>query len=483
MSSISTYAPTASSRLSGPAVFVSGVWLVMLVGAFNFLARFAVNVPYAEDGMLIPYITGNESFSWNFFWCQYSNHVIPLPKLTLILTARFTHDFRTAMYLSVAACAAAALVLTFAARTLRGHFNYSDAFFSFGLLHLGHWESYLLGFAIQEVMATCLLAVILWTLLRVKTTLSHSHFIIILLCLLLLPLTGASGFLIAPFLLGWLAYSTWLRWREEGGAYSFSLFFRIVLLLAALLPLLPYVLVSQEGVSWRYGSPSLGEKLAVIFSVFLQVLTLGFGSSAATSWLPFLNQQRACYLVGSSICGLVVVGVVVFLRQRSPEERLRKSGLICFLLANFIVAGAIAAGRSGASATIGLSPRYSLYAIPLLWALYFCWELYGSALGRQLVPLGLFAFMCAMTSQNMNMGYTSGEGRHAVLKILERDLVRPEVPAIDIATTYGKYVSCGHWVYYKLRQIGGDEHVRFAEMVEMLRRANIPRRKFPAASP
>ena len=149
----------------------------MLAGALGFLGRFAVNVPYAEDGMLIPYVTGDEPLTMDFLWCQYSNHIIPLPKLVLILLARLTHDFRTSMYVSVLACAAVALALTFAAKSLRGRFDYPDAFFSIGLLHLGHWESFLLGFAIQEVMSTALLAIILLVILRGRTS-PHSQAIL-----------------------------------------------------------------------------------------------------------------------------------------------------------------------------------------------------------------------------------------------------------------------------------------------------------------
>ena len=110
----------------------------------------------------------------------------------------------------------------------------------------------------------------------------------------------------------------------------------------------------------------------------MQLLTLSFGSSAAQSWLPFLNQQRSCRLVGSVVLGLSVLGMVLlFVRRQAPEERLRKAGLSLYLLANLLVLLAIAFGRSGASKTIGLSPRYSLYSVPLLWGIYFTCQLYA----------------------------------------------------------------------------------------------------------
>lgn len=482
MHSIGTNPDATGFRVSGPSVFVFGVWLVMVAGALNFLSRFSVNVPYAEDGMLIPYVTGNEPFSWDFFWCQYSNHVIPLPKLVLIFLTRLTHDFRTSMYVSVLACAVVALILTGAAIRLRGRLSYSDAFFSLGLLHLGHWESFLLGFAIQEVMACLLLSLILLTILRIKSSLSHAQFCSLSSCLLLLPLTGGSGFLISPVLIGWLAYSIWIDRRLGRFASNTAFIFRVVLLIAASTTLLPYLLEPSQGVSWQ-GTPSRVDKISIICSVFFQILTLGFGSSASTNWMPFLGGSRACYLVGSSIMGLAVLGLFQFLRRDCSEDRLRKTGLIFFLLANLLVVAAISYGRGAASATIGMSPRYSLYSVPILWGLYFSWELYGTPIGRQLVPVGLFAFMCAMTSLNMNIGLACGQSRQVGMKAIERDILRSEVPAIDIASTHGRFVSSGHWVYYKLRKIGGEEHARFAEMVHMLREANIPRQKIAPSPP
>jgi hypothetical protein len=470
---------SSSSRFSAPAVFVIGVWLVMFLSALDFLKSFAVNVPYAEDGMIVPYVTGAERPSWDFFWCEYSNHVIPLPKFVLFLLARCTHDFRTAMYVSVTACAATALLLCLAARSLRGRFSYFDAFFPLGLLHLSHWESFLLGFAIQEIMSTGLLALVLFIILRTRGLPSRKQFITVALCLLFLPVTGASGFIAAPLLMAWLAYGGWLAWRSERYKLSGYLFLQLLLLAAIVLSLLTYIVDFHSGLHWRPNDSPPMPKFSVVFSVLMQAIALGFGRAAAASWFPFLtSDQRAAHLVGITILALVVLGLVLFLRKQPVEERLRKFGLACFLLANFLVVAAIAVGRSGSSGTIGLSPRYSLYSVPLLWAVYFIWELYGSAPARRWVPLGLFVFMCAMFSLNMNMGYASGQARQIALTALQRDIVRPEVPAIEIATSYGKIVSCGHWVYYKqVRHPGGNEQALFAEMVQMLRRANIPKRR------
>lgn len=466
---------------SAPALFVAGVWLVMLAGALGFLARFAVNVPYAEDGMLIPYVTGAEHLDFKFLLRPYNTHIIPLPKFVLFLLARGTHDFRTSMYVSVLTCAAVALALTLAARSLRGRFDCTDAFFAIGLLHLGHWESFLLGFAIQEVMSTALLAVILVVILGSGATLGRKQALLVGLCLVLLPTTGTAGFLLVPPLAVWMAYSAWISWRAGGVGATSTAALQLALALFALAFLTPYYFSVPHGVPWLHEPASMVEKCLTIFAVLLQVLTLGFGMGAAATWLPFLDRQLPVYVVGSVVLALVIGCLIVILvRQQPSTERLRRAGIFLYLLANLIVLSGIAFGRSGISKTIGLSPRYSLYSVPLLWGIYFAWQLYGARLGRHLVPLGLFAFMCAMFSLNMHLGFGSGQGRNSVLKSAARDIRRPEVPACDIASTYNRHVSGTHWACYKLNGRGDSEQLireEMIKMVNMLRQAGIPRRK------
>jgi hypothetical protein len=470
-----------SRFFSAPALFVAGVWFVMLGGALSFLARFAVNVPYAEDGMLIPYVTGAERLDIKFIWSQYSPHVIPLPKFILFLLARGTYDFRISMYVSVLTCAAVAFALTLAARSLRGHFEYTDAFFALGLLHLGHWECFLLGFAIQEVMFTTLLAVILVVILRSGTALTRREALLVGFCLVLLPSTGAAGFILVPPLALWLAYSAWISRRAGDAGASSTAVLQLALAFIGLAFLTPYLFSLPHGMPWYHGPASVVEKSRALFKVLLQVLTLGFGTGASTTWLPFLDGNRPVYLVGSTVFTLVIASLIVLLVRRQPStERLRRVGIFLFLLANLLVLTGIAFGRCGYSKTVGLSPRYSLYSVPLLWGIYFAWQLYGASLGSRLVPLGLFAFMCAMFSLNMQLGYSSGLGRCTVLKAVERDLVTPQIPAADIASTYNPSVSGVHWAYYKLKGISDSEQLirdEMTNMVNMLRQAGIPRRK------
>lgn len=467
---------------SGPAIFVGGIWFVMFAGALSLLGRFAVNVPYAEDGMLIPYVTGSEHLDMKFLWSQYSSHIMPLPKLVLFLLVRFTGDFRTSMYVSVLMCAAAALALAYAAKSLRGRFDYTDAFFAIGLLHLGHFESFLIGFAIQEVMSTCLLVIVLLTILRSEPSLSRGQSLLVGSCLVILPTTGTAGFLLVPPLAIWLAYCAWVNWRVGGrGAYSTALL-QLALVLAALASMTPYYFSPPHGVPWQHGPANAAEKGFAILSVLMQVFTLGFGLSATTPWLPILKGERAFFLVGSFVLVLALVALVIlFVRRLPPAERLRRSGLFFYLLANLLVLAGIAFGRSGLSKSVGLaSPRYSLYAVPLLWGIYFTWQLYGSRLGGRLVPIGLFVFMCAMFSLNMHLGYVRAEVRHAILKAVERNMSRAEVSDSAIANFYLRLTG-NHWVAYKgcLKGRGDEQFIQdeMANMVSMLRQAGIPRHK------
>lgn len=420
---------------SAPALFVVGVWIVMLAGSLAFLARYAVNVPFAEDNTLIPYVTGAKPVDMGFLWYQCNDaHIIPLPKLVMYGCLWLTYDFRTTMYVSVLGCAVLALALTLAARSLRGHFDYSDAFFALGLLHLGHWESFLIGFAIQEVMSTGLLVVILLVILHSTVPLRRGQALLAGLCLLILPTTGMAGFLLVPPFSVWLAYSTWISWRSRD-VPPYSVALQLALLFASFVSLLPYLFSLPRGMIWYHGPAGLADKAYAMFSVLMQLLTLGFGSSAASPWLPILEGERAFYLVGSVVLALIVLAhILLLVRRHPPTERLRRAGLCLYFLANLLVLAGIAFGRSGVSRSIGLSSRYSLYSVTLLWGIYFTWQLYGARFGSRLVPVGLFAFMCAMLSLNMYQGCGNGQARFDSLKPLERDYFLSEAPTSDTAS-------------------------------------------------
>jgi hypothetical protein len=460
--------------ISGPAIFVGLVWIVMFASALYFLARFAVNVPFAEDGMLIPYVTGAEHLNAKFLFCEYNHHIIPLPKLALFLLGRFTNDFRTSMYFIVLICAIAALALTLAAKYMRGRLEYTDALFAISLLHLGHWECFLLGFCMQLVMSTGFLAVILFIIVRAGSYLTAMQSLLVGLCLVMLPATGMSGFLLAAPLAGWLAYSAWLSWRSGGPGAAYSAGLQAILVLTAITSMVLYTLALLHSMSSLQSHAERSEKGFAAFLVLIQLLASGFGASAATPWLPLLKGGWCCYLVGSVVLALAAIGLVLlFVRSQPPAERLRRVGLSLFLLANLLVLVGIILGRGV------LCVRYSMLSVPLLWGIYFTWQLYGARLGGRLIPVGLFAFMCVMSSINMQQGCSSGEQRYTVLKSVERD-IKAEIPVARIVTSHRQAVVGDLWVYYKAR-LGGrateqancDE---MATMVNLLRKAGIPRR-------
>ena len=87
---------------------------------------------------------------------------------------RLTHDFRAGMLLQIAMVSALCLGLMRLAANLRGRHDWADLFFPISLLHVGHWENYLLGYQIRFtlflVFASGLVAVALRTRREIRVS-------------------------------------------------------------------------------------------------------------------------------------------------------------------------------------------------------------------------------------------------------------------------------------------------------------------------
>src|SRR5262249_20409083 len=127
----------------GAPIFVWGIWALMVSAALTYIAWYGSDVPYWDEWILVPALTGRQPLTLEFLWAQHNEHRIPLPKLLLVTFARLSHhNFRTGMVANVIILGLTAAAMIRAARKLRGRTSFSDAFFPMAMLHWGHYDNF-----------------------------------------------------------------------------------------------------------------------------------------------------------------------------------------------------------------------------------------------------------------------------------------------------------------------------------------------------
>ena len=228
-----TYAPAApatSGAVRSLRRALVAVWAVLAAGAFAFVTTLGTNAPYADEWEFVPALMGDEpALPW--LWQQHNEHRLPLPRAVYLALFKLTADFRAGMLLQVAMLSALALFLMRLADRLRGRPHWADAFFPVSLLHVGHWENFVMGYQICFVLFAVLatgLAVVALRTTRANAFRSGATAGVLL---MLLVLTGGSGLVVVPPVAAWLVFVAASVWR--GGQKSRA----ALLLLLAVLPL------------------------------------------------------------------------------------------------------------------------------------------------------------------------------------------------------------------------------------------------------
>src|SRR5262249_41417887 len=127
-----------------------------------------------------------------------------------------THDFRAGMFLQVALLSALALYLMQLAARLRGKPLWADAFFPISLLHIGHWENFLMGYQICFVLFAVLVTLLAVVALRATRENAGRSGVLAGVLLMMLALTGGSGLVVVLPVAAWLVFLAVTVWR--GGA-------------------------------------------------------------------------------------------------------------------------------------------------------------------------------------------------------------------------------------------------------------------------
>lgn len=433
----------AVSRLAG--AFVWGAWLVMTVAATSFVARYGPSLPRWDDFDVVPVAIGERPLTIEWLWSQHNEHRLPLPRLALLGAYRVSGgDFRAGMFLGVLVLGLAAAALMLAAAALRGRASLSDALFPVALLHWGHYSTWLLSWQLQFALSTALACAVLIAIVVTGGAPSVRRSALVGASLILLPLCGANGLVLVPALSVWfLALGFSQRHREAAGRRSALV---VVVWIVAMVVVTLLYARGYRGLSVRPAGGSMASTETAV-----EFLTLVGGPAVAGMW---------------PISGLVVVAVLsltgaLLARKGFVEraERLRTSGLLCFVAAMVSLAASIGWGRAETIHHAGLSDRYVTLAVPLLCATSFAWQIHGGAIASRWVPMALLMISVLLLWPNSIAGLAHGRATRATARAFERD-VAGGMPRYKLVRRYTPFL-------YPRQET-------LAAYLEMLRRRGIP---------
>ncbi len=194
--------PPATSRIR---LVLLATWTALTVAAVGYVLTLGSNCPNADEWEFVPALTGREPLS-PWLWAQHNEHRLPLPRLVYYGLFQITHDFRAGSLLQIALLAATSLGLMSLASRLRGRPYWTDLFFPVSLVHVGHWENFLIGynlcFAFILVLETALGLVALSTTRKTRFRSGvQAGALMVLLCL-----CGGGGVVAAMPVALWLVY-------------------------------------------------------------------------------------------------------------------------------------------------------------------------------------------------------------------------------------------------------------------------------------
>lgn len=380
-------APATSATSSSLGWAPTAVWATTTLLALAFVALIGTNAPYADEWEFVPALVGDEpALPW--LWQQHNEHRMPLPRAIVLVLFKLTHDFRAGMFLQIALLSALALYLIRLAARLRGSAHWSDCFFPISLLHIGHWENFVMGYQVCFVLFAVLATALAVVALRTTRDNAFRSGATVGALLMLLALTGGSGLAVVPPVALWLVFVALNVWRADSKGRAL-----LLLLLAAL----PFVYIGAYFVDYHKPDhhPTLISAPLRVLEVAGEVLSVALGIGVSHVW------WGAC----AAVLALGIATLVLLVRKRNEAGGwLPVSGLIAVAAGLTGVAVAIGVGRGGWTEGSGLWSRYSLLVWPLVAMAYLVWVKFG----RKWVPIALCVAAALAFPANTGFGMVNG---------------------------------------------------------------------------
>jgi hypothetical protein len=369
-------APVTSATWRSLRLGLIAGWLIFTLGAVGFVAVLGTNAPYADEWEFVPALFGEEPLpAW--LWKQHNEHRLPLPRAIYFALFKLTHDFRAGMLAQVALLSALALGLMRLADRLRGRPHWADLFFPISLLHIGHWENFVMGYQLCFALFCVLATGLVVTAIRTTRENTFRMGVTAGVLLMLLALTGGSGLAVIVPVSAWLVYLAVCVWRAGTRGRG------LILLLFAVLPLL-YLGAYFVDYHKPEHHPEPGSDLIGTVRVACEVLGISFGMGLAGVWFVVCPVLLAV--------GAATIVLLVRRSKDQPAEWPAVVGLIAVAAGIAGVAVAIGIGRgawgrdSGLLQGMGLWSRYSLLVWPLLAATYLVWVKFGPRDSQPVAP-------------------------------------------------------------------------------------------------
>lgn len=417
---------------------VLAVWGVMALGALAFVGTHGVDVPWEDDWMMVPAITGDQPLgAW--LWMQQNEHRLPVTRVIHLALARITgFDSRSGMVFNALALSALALALLRVAARRRGHAAWTDALFPLALLHWGHWWNLLMNMQVFVICAVALqLALVLFV--HARGWERRGWIVLLAAASLLLPGHGANGLLLVPPAVGLLAITARVRWCAGDRMLPLTLG-------AVALATLAGAALYFRG----YVTPPYGDAPPRDFArTVAQFLSLGFGLAPRALWQPL-----AVLMI---LLLLATAGLIAGALWRGASRRDALGYALC-LAGIAALALAVGRGRASDGPAAGLPFRYVTHicALPLVLAL--TWE--GLAPGRLARAVGalLLAVVIALLPYEMWQGHRQAVIRAVLLEDVAADIRAGRTPG-EIAARH--HLRIFPWSEEHLRlTLGGLERER-----------------------
>lgn len=343
----------------GQSLLAWSVWGGCFGLAFHAVWRGAANVPFYDDWMFVPYLTGEQPLTWDWLWAVHNEHRLPVPKLIIAFILHVTQGgFFAATFPVVLAAGALAAVFMLLARRLRGRTRWTDSLFPLVFLNLAHCENFFTPFQISftgAVLTTgLLLAGLLWSPQAVTT---YRRLLFLAGCALLACGFGPASLVYVPAVACWLLYSAQLLWRSTEPR---NRRFAVVTGSIALGLLVLTSLIWAGALPAERDAPRV--PLLAGLRVGLQFLATGISPLLQLGW-PLSSGISPLFLLGSGL-------LLLFRIVQDASNRSRGAALLLFLCALLALAGGIGVNRAALSETAGWSTRYAILSA-LAWVITF----------------------------------------------------------------------------------------------------------------
>ncbi len=384
--------PAVPTRRTGRILL--GVWAVLALSQLGFVLQYGHNQPWADEWEFVPTLTGHEPYD-AFYFQAHNEHRLPQPRAIYLGLWNLTQDFRSGMVLQVALLSAMSLRgMQLAARS-RGRPDWADAFFPLSLLHVGHCENLLMGYQLCFVLAAGFAFGVLELAVRWTPENGPRTALLAALATLSLCLCGGFGIVLAAPIGLW----TLLLIARNG--------MRSLLSTAAVLGFLGSALVYLVFVFSTYQRPPdhppfRFENWSASLQVAGQFLAVSLGIGVGVIWFALLP--------------LLVLAAGIAARELRRFPRSAAVGIAAVAVGVILLSLAVGAGRGGFGSQMGLWPRYSLLAWPLLAAI-----ILASANRRWLPRAMALAALLAFVPNTIH-GVEYGARHDAWLSAIEADV-------------------------------------------------------------